>query len=191
MYNPTELMLSILTSEEAQIIIDRLSPIYGSARVFLWLIQAIGIGLDEVEDCKDQFDAQSIVSTATWSLKYYEDQYGVTTDTTLTDEQRRGNIFAAMRYKVPLNPKKMESILSSLGSTYVSIEENTGTNKFTVVAGSTQYASRMIRFLERAKPAHTIYEFGINDDIESTETMYMAFQAITVPIITTDFGGVS
>ena len=97
MINPTELMQSILTSEEAQIIIDHMSPIYGEARVFLWLLQAIGLALDEAESCKDDFDAQSLVAKATWSLKYYEDQYGLLTNTSLTDEQRRGNIFEFLK----------------------------------------------------------------------------------------------
>lgn len=184
-------MLSILKSEEAQYIIDRISPIYGEARVFLWLLQAIGRGLDNAEFCKDQFDAQSLISTATWSLNYYEDQYGVTTDTSLTDEERRGNVYAAIRFKVPLNPKKVESVLSAIGKTHVTIEENTAKNTFSVRSNSTMYANKMLEFLDSAKPAHTIYEFEMNDRIEASDTWYGAFQANTIPVTSVDFGGVT
>ena len=190
MFNPTELMQQILTSVEAQYIVDRISPIYGEARIFLHLLQAIGVALDEAEACKDDFDTQSIVSKATWSLRYYEDQYGVITNTTLSDEERRGNIYAAIRFKVPLNPRKVESILSAIGKTYVTIEENTGKNQFTVRSSNTPYADRMLEFLDQAKPAHTIYDFSINDNVQSEETWYGGFRAITVPVTSVDFGGV-
>ena len=191
MYNPTELMLSILQSEEAQYIIDRISPVYGEARVFLWLLQAIGVGLDHAEYCKDLFDAQSLIATATsLTLEYYEDQYGITPDTTITDDQRRAGIYAAMRFKAPLNPKKMESILAALGKTHVTITENTAKNTFSVQSGGTPYTSSMMEFLDRAKPAHLTYEFNVTDKIEAEQTRYVSFQTTTVPVITVDFGGV-
>lgn len=191
MFNPTELMQKILTSVEAQYIIDRISPIYGEARIFLHLLQAIGVGLDEAEYCKDQFDMQSIVATATWALNYFEEQYGVTTNTSLSYEQRRANIYAAIRFKVPLNPAKVASIMAAIGNTEVTIEENTGKNKFTVHTKSTPYAKKMLDFLNSAKPAHTIYEFLMNDEISTEETWYGAFSAINLPVLYADFGGVT
>ena len=191
MINPTELMLSILKSEHAQLIIDRISPIYGEARVFLWLLQAVGVALDEAELSVGDFDVQSNVTNATWSLDYYEDQYGVRKNTALSLEDRRANVFAAIRFKVPLNPEKVASIMSAIGKTYVTIEEHTGKNKFTVHSRNTMYADRMIAFLEAAKTAHTIYEFEIDDKVESEEGMYGGFHAITVPVTTVDFGGLT
>ena len=177
MINPTELMQSILTSEEAQIIIDHMSPIYGEARVFLWLLQAIGLALDEAESCKDDFDAQSLVAKATWSLKYYEDQYGLLTNTSLTDEQRRGNIFAAMRSKAPLNPAKLESILSAMGSTDVTVEENTGQNRFSVISGISDNWDSMVRFIESAKPAHTLFDFTVDPRYTQEATVLLGTAA--------------
>ena len=191
MFNPTELMQAILKSEEAQYIIDRISPIYGKARSFLYLLQAIGVALDEAEGCKNDFDSQSIVSKATWALKYYEEEYGVTTNTSLPDEQRRSNIYAAIRFKVPLNPTKVASIMSAIGKTETTIEENTGKNKFTVHSKPTRLYQNMVDFLNNAKPAHTIYDFIISDDIESEQTLYGAFNAITLPVHYVDFGGIT
>ena len=161
MLNPTRLMHVILTSEEAQLIIDYMSPIYGEARVFLWLLQAIGTALDEANTCRDDFDAQSQIATATWSLPYYEDEYGIVTNSTLSDEQRRKNIFSAIRFKVPLNPYKVSMILSAVGGTKVTIEENTGKNRFTVHTDYTDLPAEMEKFINMAKPAHTICDFEI------------------------------
>lgn len=189
MINPTELMQKILTSEHAQLIIDRISPVYGDARVFLWLLQAVGIGLDEAEQASTDFDQQSNPATASWSLKNYEDQYGLRRSPSLTDDERRANIYAAIRFKVPLNPTKVASILSAIGKTYVTIEEHTGKNRFTVHSRNTMYPGRMIAFLEAAKPAHTIYELDIDDEVKAIEEAAWGFAAITVPVTTIDFGG--
>lgn len=191
MVNPTELMQSILKSREAQYLIDYLSPIYGEARVFLWLFQAIGIALDEAESVKDDFDTQSQVAKATWSIPLYEEQYGLIKNGDLSDEQRRTNIYAAIRFKVPLNPRKVEMILSAIGQTSVSIIENTGPNTFTVVSGNSPYLDDMLDFLDTAKPAHTIYKYGVADDIEADQTVYGWFNAVTVPVTEVDFGGVT
>ena len=172
MLNPTELMQSILTSEEAQIIIDYLSPIYGEARVFLWLLQSIGVGLDEAEACKDDFDLQSLVAKATWSLKYYEEQYGITTNSELTDEQRRGNIFASIRSTGPLNKIKMEAILSSMAGCDVRIEENTGINTFSVISDITDRPAAVDAYINRVKPAHLIYDFSINPEYQDEGMIY-------------------
>ena len=189
MYNPTELMQSILTSESAQRIIDRISPVYGEARVFLWLLQAVGIALDYSEGIKDDFDIQSLVAKATWSLMYYEEQYGVTKNSSLTLEQRRQNVFAAMRFKAPLNPTKVASIMSALAQSEVSIEENTGKNRFKVTAvPSTPYIKRAVEFLDKAKPAHTIYWFDVKDDAISEEPYCAGFHAITVPLTVIKIG---
>ena len=44
----TELMDSILTSENARRFIDFIAPVYGNGYVALWMFQAIGLSLDEL-----------------------------------------------------------------------------------------------------------------------------------------------
>lgn len=172
MLNPTELMQSILTSEEAQIIIDHMSPIYGEARVFLWLLQAIGLGLDEAESCKDDFDLQSLIARATWSLKYYEEQYGLPTNTDLSDEERRNKVFAKMRSSGQMNPARMESLLSAQAGVPVRIEENTGQNTFSVISDITNNPASVDALVNKLKPAHLVYNFEIHPEYSDVATIY-------------------
>lgn len=163
----TELMERILKSKEAQKIIDYMSPIYGESYVFLWIIQSIGVALDEGESAIAEFMNQIVPQTATWFLKYWEIEYGVTPDPSWTIEQRREAVMAAMCYKSPINPAKLENILSSLMGVDVSIDENTGNNKFTVyIKGYTEDTKKAIETIERSKPAHLIYDLVVADYVE-------------------------
>ena len=77
MRNETRMMQEILTSPEAQKIIDFISPVYGNAYVGLFLFQAIGSALDSVdqfpEKMKDQLAIQSVTDVG--ALDYWEDQF--------------------------------------------------------------------------------------------------------------------
>ena len=73
----TKLMEEILTSEEAQKIIDFVSPVYGNSYVALKLFQSIGLALDEINSFPDDFIDQIMIQTATWSLDHWEEQYGL------------------------------------------------------------------------------------------------------------------
>ena len=90
----TDLMESILTSEEAQKIIDFVTPIYGEAYVFLWLIQVVGAALDECITCTDQYFNQVTPQTATWAIEFWEDEYAIIPDCSWDLAQRRQNVMA-------------------------------------------------------------------------------------------------
>lgn len=78
MHNKTELMDNILTSPEAQKIIEFVSPVYGDAYTGLHLFNCIGRVLDELDVFPDHFKDQIFVQTADlWSLDYWEKQYGI------------------------------------------------------------------------------------------------------------------
>ena len=93
MYNKTELMDKILTSPEAQKIMDFVSPVYGEAYSALHLFNCIGCVLDELDEFPDTFRDQLSVKTADlWSLDYWEKQYGIVPDLDATEEDRRRNL---------------------------------------------------------------------------------------------------
>lgn len=175
MKQPTELMEQILTSTEAQKIIDYLSPIYGEAYVFLWMLQSIGVALDEGETAIAEYMKQVTPSTATWTLKYWENQYGIIPDPEWTTQQRQENIKAAMRYRAPINPAKIEDTLSNILGKEVDILENTAKNKFSIyVKGyvDDNLRKKAVDAVDRAKPAHLIYELVVSDFVEVDITNY-------------------
>lgn len=120
----TELMESILTSSEAQKIIDFITPTYGEAYAFLWALQVIGYALDDCVKCTDQYLDQVTPQTATWTLEFWEKEYDINPDPAWDMDQRRQNIMAKMRYKAPITPKKLEDMVSATIGHRVEVFEN-------------------------------------------------------------------
>lgn len=123
----TELMQEILTNEKAQEMIDYVSPIYGNSYVGLWFFQVIGSVLGPIFDIAANLRAETSPITTTLLLPYYEQEYGIQPDTSMTLEQRRAQIIANMQSKGACNPARLASVISaSLGGVPVEIIEYAG-----------------------------------------------------------------
>lgn len=157
----TELTEQILQSPMAQQIIQDVSPIYGEAYTALWLFQVIGTVLDSMEEWATSLEQQVVPQTATWSLPYWEEQYGIVTDELWSAERRRQNIVNKMKNRAPMNPAKMEGIIAVAAGADARIEEMTGRNQFTVYISSREELvdEQFVRAeIDKAKPAHLIYD---------------------------------
>lgn len=168
----TELMQKILTNAKAQEMIDFVSQIYGSSYVGLWLFQAIGSVLGPICDLAEQLEEETSPATTTLLIDYYEKEYGIQNDPTLTIEQRRNMVMAAMRSKGACNPARLANAISaSLGGVPVEIFENTGQNEFTVnIRAAVRSYAPAIAVIERMKPAHLIYRLqGVTQESASTD----------------------
>ena len=170
MRQPTDLMRSILTNEMAQEIIDYVSPIYGNSYVGLWMYQAIGTVLGEVNDICTALMSETTPATATLLLDYWERHYGLQQDASLTVEQRRSQIIRQIHSRGPCNPITLATAVSAaLGGIQVDIEEHVAKNTFAVILyQSVQDLTPAQEVLERMKPAHLIYEFRIAPPPAST-----------------------
>ena len=175
--NRTELMNQILQSEEANKIIEMVSPIYGNSRIGLWLFEVIGRELDRILEICESFEQQVVPQTVTWSIDYWEKEYGIVPDATWSLEQRRDNLLATIRYRESMNVAKMENTLSAILNLPVKIDEYAGKNKFAVyVIGFTTDTERAIEFIEKAKPAHMIYDFNTSDYMDADVESYYSIQ---------------
>lgn len=163
MRNQTELMRSILTNETAKRIIDYVSPIYGDSYVGLWLFQAIGVALEEVCKIAEQLKYETNPSTAELLLDYWEREYGLATDSSLTNEQRRNKILAKTQTRGPASPARLRAAVSaSLGGVEVDITENVAQNTFLVnIRDYVPSIAPAVAVLERIKPAHLIYQIRV------------------------------
>lgn len=163
MRNQTELMRSILTNETAQKIIDYVSPIYGDSYVGLWLFQSIGVALEEVCKIAEQLKYETNPSTADMLLDYWEREYGLATDSSLTKEQRRNKILAKTQTRGPASPARLSAAVSAaLGGVDVDITENIAQNTFLVnIREYIEDFTPAVAVLERMKPAHLIYQIRV------------------------------
>ena len=156
----TEKMNEILTSPAARRIVPQLSPIYGNAYVALWLFNAAGAEIDTMEQRSDDLLLQVIPQTATWSIPYWEEDYGVRSNDSLSLEERRRNLLSAIRMRAPMNPAWIEKVLSTLSETSVHIKENISKNRFEVIADDELdilTKQKLQDKLKEIKPAHLIY----------------------------------
>lgn len=159
----TELMRSILTNETAQKIIDYVSPVYGNSYVGLWIFQAIGTALGEVCAIAEQLCYETTPATADLLLDYWERQYGIQTDSSLTKEQRRARIMAKIQSHGPVNPARLSAAVSAaLGGVEVTITENVARNTFRVnIREYVESIVPAVAVIERMKPAHLIYQVQV------------------------------
>lgn len=160
MKNPTELMRQILQSEKAQEIIDYVSPIYGESYVGLWLYEAIGTVLDEIYQISEQLRYETTPATATLLLAYWERQYGIPTDTSLTPAQRQQRIISRIESRTAANPKVIASAVSAaLNGAPVDITENVAPNTFRVnIRQGVPDTTAADAVINQMKPAHLIYQ---------------------------------
>ena len=173
----TELMREILTSQAARDILDELSPIYGEARVALWLFQVIGAELDETRTWTEEALAQVVPQTATWTLDMWEDEFSIPRDATLSTQKRRERILSYLRYRAPMNPYNLARTVSSAANDVeCRIEERTGApSTFTVWVSAFPSETDLAKIraaVDRAKPARLSYE--VKYEQHTAGTIYTA-----------------
>lgn len=167
----TDLSRKILGSAAGRRILERVSPIYGNARIGLWLFQVIGKELDELKEWVTQIGSQAYPQSVTWSMDIWEQQYGITPDLEKSLNERRGVLIAAVRERAPMTPYKLQQTVSALtGGVDVRIWENIAPNTFgiylnTIPSHVNENAIRNV--VNRCKPAHLIYEIGYEQSIVS------------------------
>ena len=165
----TELMVQILKSDKAQEIIDEVSQIYGDSYVGLWLFQAIGAVLDELSGIIEHLPSEFIPNTANMTLDYWEEEYGLPKDSSLTVEQRQQRFNRKFMDQVPYNPARLEVMVAEvlgLASDKVDIVENSSKNKFTVyVRQSVDDLSEAVKIINQKKPSHLIYDISVAEQV--------------------------
>lgn len=159
----TIMMREILTNKKAQEIIDYVSQIYGESYVGLWFFQAIGVVLDRVCDLSEDLMTETNPATARLLLDYWEQEYGIVSDPSLTAEQRQAQIVARIQAKGACTPIRLANAISAaIGGIVVEVIERTGQNEFTVrIEKELPSIAPVVAVIERLKPAHLTYKIQV------------------------------
>lgn len=187
MYNQTELTESILKSPKAKELLGWMPQVYGNAYVLLWLLEVIGTELEEMEGWSKDLEHQVVPQTATWSLPYWEERYQVPVNPEAPLEKRRADVLLRMWQRAPINPYKLEEMLTSMTGLPAKVEENTGKNHFTVrfegYTGAEGYYLATEE-LDRLKPAHLIYTIQyLHDFLIQAQVDYDVGMIVTTELI--------
>lgn len=169
----TELMEKILTSEMGQKMLSEVSPRYGNAYVVLWLFQVMGLEMDKAMEWAETFQDQVVPQTATWSIGYWEKQYGIISDDSLTIEQRRQNVVNLMTGKQPMTPYRMKNIAEAETGFDCRVEENTGVNTFTLYVNALPEdvdIESLSKAIKKAKPARLVCNIIFENAVEQATT---------------------
>lgn len=83
------------------------SPEVGAAAGILWVLG------ETFRDCVLDWLEQLTIDTATWGLKYWEQAYGITPQSTDTVEERRGSVKAKMRSPQTVTAAMLENLTDS------------------------------------------------------------------------------
>lgn len=169
----TELMQKILTSEMGQKMLSEVSPRYGEAYVVLWLFQVMGLEMDKVMEWAETFQDQVVPQTATWTIEYWEKQYGIAPDNSLTIEQRRQNIVNVLTGKQPMTPHRLLNIAEAQTGFKCRIEENTGVNTFALYIDAMPEdvdLEALAETVKKVKPARLVCNISCEDSIEQATT---------------------
>lgn len=177
MYYTSELIEKIVKSPKAGEILGWLPPVYDESYVFLWLLEVIGRELDDMSKLSAEFQDQLVPQTATWSLPYWEDRYGIPSNPALSNEKRRENIIFKMQSRTPASPYYLERLVSKVTGVPTKVVENTGKNRFAVKClgyVDNLTIQRAVDQINVVKPSHLIYEMNAAILCEAEHNTYMA-----------------
>ncbi|MEG1904889.1 MAG: putative phage tail protein [Bacteroidales bacterium] len=158
----------ILASSEGKRIINYISPVYSNGPVAVSVIQAIGKKLDDLEYWVQDFSIQANPKTATWALNYWEQEYGIGTDETLSYEQRRNVLLAKIMLRSPMTPWRIETMLANIFGREIKVLENTGPYRFAIEiypGKSLLDYYKLMQILNNCKPACLCYDLFITTPV--------------------------
>lgn len=106
---------------------------------------------------------QFFVTTATWGLTRWETEFGVTTNMSLSYEQRREILKAKIRGQGTTTIAMIREVAAAFSGGEVEVIEDNPNNRFIVqfvgIKGIPRNMNAFISMLEDIKPAHLVYEF--------------------------------
>lgn len=174
----------------SQRMISRVSPIYERSYVAKWLYEVMGREMDDAEKRFLELREQENPETATWGLCYWEQRYGIEVDESRSLAARRAAVISKRGTRAPMNPARIEEILSSMSGRKIRVEENVAPYTFRVYVengeGFVDYDA-IVRKLKKVKPSHLTFEvcFEVFTTAYIGAGYHGTAQRVAVPIVGT------
>lgn len=160
---------SFPTRELARDMMGMISPIYDNSYVGKWIFEVMSVPLSLAQDTINELREQAFPETATWSLPYWEQSYGLPTNEALSIEERRSRVISKRNYRKPMNPARIEMLLKEVCGRDVKLIENTAPHTFEIsVSPGTSEANldQIIKLVNEVKQAQK--SFRVVFDTQTT-----------------------
>lgn len=150
-------------SDETRLMLSYCTRMYTGPNV-LGLFESLADEMNQFNAFIDETKKQVDIDTATWSLDFYEKQYGIK-EKKATIEERRKLVKVAMQRKTPMTASKMESLIKNLTNFDTTIIEHTPDDFFFEIEVLEDGENKLnvndvYKMVKKYKPSHlafTIY----------------------------------
>lgn len=176
----TELASEILTSEWGKRIYEDVAEVYGESFTSLWMMQVIGIQLDRFGRFSEEFIYQVTPETATWTIEFWEREYGIISNPLLSLEQRRAQVSNKMIKRAAITPYRIEQTVEKIYGVECVVTENFNgvghsVNAFRVsvkkyIDNETIEGVRSL--VTKLKPSHLVFDVTIAQLMEASGNIY-------------------
>lgn len=120
------------TREVAKDMMAMISPIYDKSYVAKWLYEVMGVPLGLAKDTALSLREQAFPETATWSIAYWEESYGIHPNESLSLEERRKQVIQKRNFRKPMNPARIEMLVENLCGRKTELVENVAPHTFEI-----------------------------------------------------------
>lgn len=163
------LIREILKSPSGKEALNRITPIYMESRIGLWILETIGLEIDELKGWTKDVGVQILPQTTTWAIDNWEHEYGIKPNHDLPLEVRRLKLLNVIRARAPMNPAKLIKLIKNeINNQTLPIEiiENIHRNTFQLKVTPGSFNTNWYnvrRLIDKVKPAHVIYTIMMYD----------------------------
>lgn len=183
---------SIITSDTAERMLERVSPIYDDSYVGLWMFEAIGREYDKLWEAINTLPAQLFPETVTWAIDLWERRYGLASVPTQTIEQRRQKVLEMRALPRPFTPASLERYIKTMTGRSVEVIDRIspytfGINITDADGSATLDLTTLRRYIDAHKQSHMSYEIlcqsaaTINVKVETAHWVYGYMLCGTLP----------
>lgn len=140
-----------------------LPPYWHRIRDMVELQSTIAEELGLSRESAAELEKQSFVSTATWGLAYWEQEFGLATDPSMPYEWRREIVTAKLRGHGTVTKQMLVGVAAAFSGGDVEVVEYPADCRFEIrfigILGVPANMAGFMAMLEQIKPAHLSYSF--------------------------------
>jgi hypothetical protein len=159
------------TSPAAKRMMKTISPVYDKAYVGKWLLQVMGMEIDEAWKFFEELRLQAFPETATWGIVYWEQRYHIPPDDNLTIEERRQRVIIKRGKRAPMNPARIEQFTRDVTGRQTVVTEQNGEYVFSIaiLPGESEVDyHELIKTIKSVKPSHLSFNVLFQTDVGLT-----------------------